>query len=93
MNRSTSSKVEYQYTDGSAGHNRPTKMIYPNGRILRYDYRSGTQSSLLSPVGERSGERTTARPPWGPHPNPLPKGEGGNSPEFPFRKSSLIADG
>ena len=46
VNTSTLPKVEYQYADGSAGHNRPTKMIYPNGRILRYDYRSGTEDAI-----------------------------------------------
>ncbi len=46
VNTSMSPKVEHQYTAGSAGHNRPTKMIYPNGRILHYDYRSGTEDAI-----------------------------------------------
>jgi hypothetical protein len=40
-NTSTSPKVQYAYADGSANHVRPTKITYPSGRIVRYEYNSG----------------------------------------------------
>ena len=42
----TTPKVGYAYTDGSSGHVRPTQLVYPNGRILRYEYSSGTDDAL-----------------------------------------------
>ena len=38
MNTSTSPQVAYTYADGAANHARRTKITYPNGRILRYEY-------------------------------------------------------
>jgi RHS repeat-associated protein len=42
----TTPKVTYAYTDGSSGRIRRTQLVYPNGRILRYEYSSGTDDSL-----------------------------------------------
>ena len=42
----TTPKVAYAYTDGSSGHIRPTRLVYPNSRILRYEYSSGTDDAL-----------------------------------------------
>ncbi|MGH7137445.1 MAG: hypothetical protein ACREHD_17005, partial [Pirellulales bacterium] len=38
VNTSTSVNVQYQYVDGSSNTIRPTALIYPNGRVLYYDY-------------------------------------------------------
>ncbi len=42
----TTPKVAYTYTDGSSSHIRPTQLVYPNGRLLRYEYSSGTDDAL-----------------------------------------------
>ncbi|MDY0170669.1 MAG: RHS repeat-associated core domain-containing protein [Thermoguttaceae bacterium] len=45
----TSPKVGYGYADGSAGHVRPTRVTYPNGRVLRYEYHAGTDDAFNRP--------------------------------------------
>ena len=51
MNTSTSLKVGYAYADGSSNTIRLTKMTYPDGRELSYDYgASGSTDSALSRV-------------------------------------------
>jgi hypothetical protein len=46
VNTSTTPKVQYAYADGSANYTRLTKLTYPNGRILRYEYNSGADANL-----------------------------------------------
>jgi RHS repeat-associated protein len=46
VNLSTSPRVGYTYSDGTAGHVRRTRMVYPNGRVLRYEYRPGADEQL-----------------------------------------------
>ena len=46
VNTSTTVKVQHTFADGSADHVRPTKTTYPNGRILRYEYNSGTDDAI-----------------------------------------------
>jgi hypothetical protein len=46
VNLSTSPQVGYTYSDGTAGHVRRTRMVYPNGRVLRYEYRPGADEQL-----------------------------------------------
>lgn len=52
VNTGTSPKVQYVYTEGgtdvSDNDSRLTKMIYPNGRVLRYEY--GTTGALNEKV-------------------------------------------
>ena len=49
VNTSTSLKVGYSYADGSSNTIRPTKMTYPDGRELNYDYgSSGSTDDALS---------------------------------------------
>lgn len=51
MNTSTTAKVQYTYTSGSANTIRSTGMVYPSGRVLTYSYGStGGQSDRLSRV-------------------------------------------
>ena len=51
VNTSTSLKVGYSYADGSSGTIRMTKMTYPDGRELNYDYgSSGSTDDALSRV-------------------------------------------
>jgi YD repeat-containing protein len=38
--------VGYSYADGSSGTIRPTALSYPDGRVLSYDYTSGSDSGL-----------------------------------------------
>lgn len=49
VNTSTSLKIEYSYADGSSGTIRPTRITYPDGRELNYDYGSAgsTDDALL----------------------------------------------
>jgi len=42
----TSPKVQYAHADGSANHARLTKITYPDGRIVRYEYDSGDDDNL-----------------------------------------------
>jgi RHS repeat-associated protein len=44
----TTPKVQYLYTEmaGGANHSRPTQMIYPNGRIVRFEYNSGLDTNI-----------------------------------------------
>jgi RHS repeat-associated protein len=49
VNTSTSTKVQYAYTEttsGAVNNSRLTSMTYPNGRILRYEYSSGLDSDI-----------------------------------------------
>ena len=51
VNTSTSLKVGYSYADGSSNTIRMTKMTYPDGRELNYDYgSSGSTDDALSRV-------------------------------------------
>ena len=51
VDTSTSLKVEYSYADGSSNTIRLTKMTYPDGRELNYDYGSaGSTDDALSRV-------------------------------------------
>ncbi|MDP1797697.1 MAG: hypothetical protein Q8K78_09460, partial [Planctomycetaceae bacterium] len=38
VNVSTSPQVQYTFADGASNTIRPTGMVYPNGRVLTYDY-------------------------------------------------------
>jgi RHS repeat-associated protein len=44
VNPSTSVNVQYQYADGSSNTIRPAALVYPNGRVLHYDY--GTSAGI-----------------------------------------------
>jgi hypothetical protein len=46
VNTASSPKVQYTYANGSANHVRLLTMIYPNGRVLTYDYASGADDVL-----------------------------------------------
>jgi RHS repeat-associated protein len=49
VNTSTSPKVQYAYTEtssGAANNSRLTKVTYPNGRIVRYEYSSGLDNDV-----------------------------------------------
>jgi RHS repeat-associated protein len=51
VNTSTSLKVQYAYADGSSNTIRLTKMTYPDGRELNYDYgSSGSTDDALARV-------------------------------------------
>ena len=51
VNTGTSLKVQYAYADGSSNTIRMTKMTYPNGRELNYNYgTSGSTDDALSRV-------------------------------------------
>lgn len=51
VNTSTSPKVQYAYTDGSANHTRPTSLTYPDSRVISYDYgTSNGTDDLLSRI-------------------------------------------
>ena len=39
-------KVSYAYSNGSANHSRLLSMTYPNGRVLHYGYNSGMDDAL-----------------------------------------------
>ncbi|MBL8797111.1 MAG: hypothetical protein JNM56_24635 [Planctomycetia bacterium] len=59
VNTSTSPKVQYTYSEmsGGASHSRLTSIIYPNGRVLSYNYASGLDDSIsrLSSISDNSG--------------------------------------
>jgi YD repeat-containing protein len=61
VNPSTTPKTQMAYGDGSANTIRPTSLIYPNGRVLNYNYGpSGGISDLLSRIGSLiDNDRTT----------------------------------
>ena len=48
VNPSTSPKVQYAYTEmaGGANHSRLKSMTYPSGRVLRYQYVTGTDDKI-----------------------------------------------
>ena len=46
VNTGSSPKVQYDYSTGSAGHTRLTKMTYPNGRLLHVGYDSGADDEI-----------------------------------------------
>jgi RHS repeat-associated protein len=52
-------EVQYTYNDLANGHNnsRPTGMVYPNGRVLTYNYDAGLDDriSRLSSISDSSG--------------------------------------
>lgn len=49
VNISTSPKVQYAYADGADNTIRPMALIYPDGRVLNYDYgSSGSLPDVLS---------------------------------------------
>lgn len=52
VNTSTTPKVQYGYTDGSANTIRPTTVTYPNGRVLTYGY--GTTNGIDDAVSRVS---------------------------------------
>jgi RHS repeat-associated protein len=46
VNVTSSPRVGYIYSDGNANHARRLGMIYPNGRVLLYDYDPGIDDAL-----------------------------------------------
>ena len=51
VNTSTSPQVQYQYANGSTNTIRPTALIYPNGRVLNFNYgTSGGTDDALSRI-------------------------------------------
>jgi RHS repeat-associated protein len=48
VNTGTTPKVQYTYSEmaGSANHSRPTSIIYPNGRVLTFDYAAALNDSI-----------------------------------------------
>jgi RHS repeat-associated protein len=46
VDTSSTPKVGYAYSDGSANHVRLLSMTYPNGRVLHYGYDSGMDDAL-----------------------------------------------
>ena len=60
VNTSTSLKVQYAYEDGTDNNVRLTKMTYPDGRELNYDYgSSGSTDDALSRVASLIGDDGT----------------------------------
>ncbi len=56
VSTSTLVKVQHSYADGSDGHNRLTKLTYPNGRGLLYGYSgTGDAANRTSYVADESG--------------------------------------
>jgi RHS repeat-associated protein len=59
VNTSTTPKVQYAYTEMSAGANnsRMTTMTYPNGRVIHFAYNSGLDDSIsrLSYIADDNG--------------------------------------
>lgn len=59
VNTSTSPKVQYTFSEMSGGdnHSRLTSIVYPNGRVLDYNYASGIDDSIsrLSSISDNSG--------------------------------------
>jgi RHS repeat-associated protein len=55
----TTPEVQYTYNDMANGTNnsRPTGVIYPNGRVLQYNYNSGLDDSIsrLSSISDSTG--------------------------------------
>lgn len=58
VNTGTSPKVQYTYSEmaGGANHSRLTSIIYPNGRVVTYNYASGLDDSIsrLSSISDTS---------------------------------------
>jgi hypothetical protein len=39
--------VQYTYTEGGSGnHSRQTSIVYPNGKVLNFNYASGVDDAL-----------------------------------------------
>ena len=60
VNTSTSPKVQYAYSDGSANHVRRTSLTYPSTKVVTYDYgTSNGGDDLLSRVAALKESTTT----------------------------------
>ena len=59
VNVSTTPSVEYTYSEmaGGANHSRLTGVVYPDGKVLTYNYASGLDSTIsrLSSLSDTSG--------------------------------------
>jgi len=61
VNTSTTPQVQYAYTEmvGGVNNSRLVSMIYPNGRVLTYNYNAGVDNSIsrLSSISSRPADR------------------------------------
>jgi RHS repeat-associated protein len=59
VNTSSTPKVQYTYSEmaGGANHSRLTSIVYPNGKVLNYNYNTGLDDSIsrLSSLSDTSG--------------------------------------
>jgi hypothetical protein len=47
VNTSSTPNVQYTYTEGaSANNSRLTSLVYPDGKVLNYNYASGVDDAL-----------------------------------------------
>jgi YD repeat-containing protein len=60
VNTGTTPKVQYTYSEmaGSANHSRLTSIIYPNGRVLSFDYATGLSDSISRLSALKEGTTT-----------------------------------